>query len=275
MSEARVLLSGLAFGESPRWHEGRLWFANWCTPEIIAVDLQGRSEVMAHAPTTLPVCIDWLPDGRLLVVSGRESRLLRQEPGGELVTHATLSDLAPIWNEIVVDGRGNIYVNGGGFDEPGLIALITPDGAARKVAADLAFPNGMAVTPDNKTLIVAESHATCLTAFDIEEDGSLSGRRVWADLAGLAPDGISLDAEGAVWYATVPGMCCVRVKEGGEILQKIQLDRACFACMLGGEDKRTLFMLVAEWHGFEGMTDQARTGLVLLADAPVAGAGWP
>ncbi|GCE07444.1 SMP-30/gluconolactonase/LRE family protein [Dictyobacter aurantiacus] len=275
MSDTQVLLSGLAFGESPRWHQGRLWFSHWGTDEIIAIDPQGKSKVVARVPTALPFCIDWLHDGRLLVVSGREGLLLRQESGGELVTHATLSHLAPIWNEIVVDGRGNIYVNGGGFDAPGVIAVITPDGTVRQVAEGLAFPNGMAVTPDNKTLIVAESHATCLTAFDINADGNLSRRRVWADLAGLAPDGICLDSEGAVWYATVPGMCCVRVKKGGEVLQRIQLDRGCFACMLGGQDKRTLFMLAAEWHGFEHMMDQERTGKILIANVSVPGVGWP
>ncbi|WP_201363493.1 SMP-30/gluconolactonase/LRE family protein [Dictyobacter formicarum] len=275
MSEVQTLLSGLAFGESPRWHEGRLWFSHWGTNEVVAVDLEGKSEVVVRVPTTLPFCIDWLPDGRLLVVSGREGLLLRREPDGELVTHATLSSLASIWNEIVVDGRGNIYVNGGAFDAPGVIALVTPDGTVRQVADGLAFPNGMVVMPDNRTLIVAESYATRLTAFDIDADGRLSNRRVWADLQGLAPDGICLDVEGAVWYASVPGKCCARVREGGEVVQTIQLDRGCFACMLGGGDRQALFMVAAEWHGFEHMMDQAHTGQVLITHAPAPGAGWP
>lgn len=275
MSEVQTLLTGLAFGESPRWHEGRLWFSNWGTQQIVAIDLSGKSEIMVHVPTTLPFCIDWLPDGRLLVVSGQESLLLRREPDGELVTHAILSSLARVWNEIVVDGRGNIYLNGGGFDAPGIIALITPDGLVRQVAHGIAFPNGMVVTPDNKTLIVAESHASRLAAFDIDGDGSLSKRRVWAELEGFAPDGICLDAEGAVWYGDVPNKCCVRVREGGEIVQMIQLDRGCFACMLGGINKQTLFMLAAEWRGFEHMTDQARTGQVLITPVSVPGVGWP
>ena len=275
MAELQTLLTGLAFGESPRWHEGRLWFSNWGTQEIVAVDMEGKSEVMAHVPTTLPFCIDWLPNGRLLVVSGREGLLLRQESDGELVTHANLRNFADIWNEIVVDGHGNIYVNGGGFDAPGIVVLLTPNGSVRQVADNIAFANGMVITPDNKTLIIAESHGNCLTAFDIDEEGNLSKRRIWAKLEGAAPDGICLDAEGAVWYGDVPNKCCVRVREGGEVLQKIHLDRGCFACMLGGSNKQTLFLMVAEWHGFEHMADQARTGQVLTIEAPAQGIGWP
>ncbi|MFL5704616.1 MAG: SMP-30/gluconolactonase/LRE family protein [Ktedonobacteraceae bacterium] len=275
MPELQTLLTGLGFGESPRWHEGRLWFSNWGIQEVVAVDLEGKNEVMVRVPTSIPFCIDWLPDGCLLVVSGREGLLLCRESDGELVTHADLSGLAGIWNEIVVDGRGNVYINGGDFDAPGMIALVTPDGSARLVADGIAFPNGMAVTPDNKTLIVAESHGNCLTAFDIDADGNLSNRRVWAALEGAAPDGVCLDAEGAVWYGDVPNKCCVRVREGGEVLQTIHLDRGCFACMLGGVNKQTLFLMAAEWRGFEHIADGARTGQVLTAQAPAPGVGWP
>jgi sugar lactone lactonase YvrE len=243
--------------------------------EVVAVDLSGKSEVMVRVPTTIPFCIDWLPDGRLLVVSGREGLLLRREPNGELVTHAMLSSLARIWNEIVVDGRGNVYINGGDFDAPGIIALVTPERSVRLVADGIAFPNGMAVTPDNKTLIVAESYGNRLTAFDIDADGNLLNRRVWAVLEGFAPDGICLDAEGAVWYGDVPNKCCVRVREGGEVVQTIHLDRGCFACMLGGMSKQTLFLMTAEWRGFEHMADGARTGQVLTTRAPAPGVGWP
>ena len=207
MPELQTLLTGLAFGESPRWHGGRLWFSNWGTQQVVAVDLEGKSEVMVRVPTTIPFCIDWLPDGHLLVVLGREGLLLRREPNGELVTHAVLSSLAHIWNEIVVDGRGNVYINGGDFGAPGIIALVTHDRSVRLVADGIAFPNGMAVTPDNKTLIIAESHGNRLTAFDIDADGNLSNRQVWAALEGAAPDGICLDAEGAVWYGDVPNKC--------------------------------------------------------------------
>ena len=271
-SEVQTLLTGLGFGESPRWHQGRLWFSNWGAQEIVAVDLNGNSQVVVRVPTTIPFCIDWLPDGRLLVVSGREGLLLRQESDGSLVTHA---DLTPIsnqgWNEIVVDGRGNIYANGG----PGIIALVTPDGTARQVADGIAFPNGMAITPDNKTLIIAESYGKRLTAFDIVADGNLSNRHVWADLGDGCPDGICIDAEGAVWYGDVPNKRCVRVREGGEVLQTINIDRGCFACMLGGADKTTLFMMAAEWHGFEHMNDRARTGQIYTMEAPFPGVGWP
>jgi len=282
MPALRTLMNGLVIGESPRWHEGRLWFAHWGAQEIIAVDVEGNSEVVAQGPSGLGWSIDWLPDGRLLV-TGRQ--LLRREADGSLVTHADLSGVSDGWNEIVVDGRGNIYLNSVGFRfgeeefRPGIIALVTPDGSVRQVADGIAFPNGMVVTPDNSTLIVAESFAGRLTAFDIAADGSLSNRRVWAE--GLAPDGICVDAEGAVWTSTGKADC-VRVGEGGEILQRIELDRSPFACMLGGNDRKTLFMPAAEWRLQDSVADNLlrltsgpRTGQVLAAPAPAPGAGWP
>ena len=178
-----------------------------------------------------------------------------------------LSDKA--WNEIVVDGRSNTYVNGG------VLALVTSDGTVRQVATGFAFPNGMAITPDNTNLLLADLDGKRLTAFDIASDGSLSHRRVSADLGDGVPDGICLDAEGAVWYADVPNKRCVRVREGGEVLQTIALDRGCFACMLGGEDRKTLFLVTREWHGMERAADDTQTGQVLTIEAPVAGAGWP
>jgi sugar lactone lactonase YvrE len=199
----------------------------------------------------------------------------------------TYSDLCrvskpPPGNELVVDGRGNAYVNGGGFDlmagepfAPGVIALVTPDGSARQVADGLAFPNGMLVTSNNATLVVAESYAKRLSAFDIAADGSLLRRRVWADLGDGVPDGICLDADDAVWYADVPNKRCVRVREGGEVLQKIELDRGCFACALGGADRSTLFMMATEWNGPAGMFAEPRTGQVLTVEAPAPGVGWP
>ena len=281
MPEVQTVLTGLAFGESPRWHDGRLWFSNWGAQEIVAVDLEGKSEVIVRMPS-FPFSIDWLPDGRMLVVSGREGLLLRWETDGELLTHADLSGLARVWNEIVVDDRGNAYVNGGGFDllageafAPGIIALVTPDGSVRQVADGIAFPNGMAVTPDTKTLIVAESYAKRLTAFDIEATGLLSNRRVWADLGDGVPDGICIDAEGAVWYGDVPNKRCARVREGGEVLETIDLDRGCFACMLGGVNKQTLFLMAAEWGGPAAMAEAPRTGQVLTAQASAPHAGWP
>jgi sugar lactone lactonase YvrE len=187
------------------------------------------------------------------------------------MTYADLTSLDSIFNEIVVDGRGNAYINGG------IVVLVTPDGSARQVADGISFGNGMAVTPDNSTLIVAESHGNRLTAFDIAADGSLSNRHVWADLRDGFPDGICLDADGAIWYGDVPNKRCVRVREGGEVLQTIDLDRGCFACMLGGADRRTLFMMTAEWHGMENIDVmvEARTGQVLTVEAPARGAGRP
>lgn len=276
-----TLMTGISFGESPRWHGGRLWFSDWGAEELIAVDLQGDSEVMARV-RSFPFCIDWLPDGRLLIVHSRDRLLLRREPDGSLVTHTDLGKLCDHgWNEITVDGRGNAYVSSVGFDlmagdepGPGMVALVTPDGAARRVADGLAFPNGMAVTPDGSALIVAESYASRLTAFDIAADGGLSNRRGWADLGDGVPDGICLDAEGAAWYADVPNKRCVRVREGGEVLQTVGLDRGCFACMLGGADRKTLFLVTREWHGTD-ISKGTGTGQVLATSAPAPGAGWP
>jgi sugar lactone lactonase YvrE len=281
MSEPQTLMSGFAFGESPRWRDGRLWFSDWGALEIVAVDPEGRSEVMVHMPSS-PFCIDWLPEGRLLVVLGPEGLLLRREPDGSVVTHSDLSSLSNHpWNDIVVDGRGNAYVGNIGFDfpegefAPGILALVVPDGSARQVADGVAFPNGMALTPDGSTLILAESYGNRLTAFDIAADGRLSDRRVWADLGDGVPDGICLDAEGAVWYGDVPNKQCVRVREGGEVLQTIELEGGCFACMLGGVDRKTLFMVSQEWGGTVSSGDEERTGRLLTVPAPAAGAGWP
>lgn len=278
-----ILMTGIVFGEQPRWHEDRLWFSDWGSREVIAVDLDGNSEVVLRAPS-FPCCVGWLPDGRLLLVSARDGLLLRKELDGRLVTHGDLSQVStpPAGNELVVDGRGNAYVNGIGFDlmagepfAPGIVALVSPNGSARRVADGLAFPNGMLVTPDNATLIVAESYANRLSAFDISADGSLSGRRVWADLGDGVPDGICLDADGAVWYSDVPNKRCVRVREGGEVLQRVEIDRGCFACALGGADGRTLFMMATTWNGPTGMFAEPRTGQVLTAQAPAPGVGWP
>jgi sugar lactone lactonase YvrE len=279
MPEPHILLSGLVMGEAPRWHENRLWCTDLGAREVLAIDLFGTSEVVAYVPS---LGLGFLPDGRLLIVSMRDGLLLRREPDGSLVTHADLTSLSrQPWNDLVVDGRGHAYVDNIGFEFPGgefapagILALVTPDGSARQVAEGLAFPNGMAVTPDNSTLIVAESYGARLTAFDIAADGSLSNQRVWASLDGAHPDGICLDAEGAVWYADVPAKRCVRVRAGAETLQAIELDRGCFACALGGTEKRTLFIVAAEFPAAASGVG-ARTGQVLMAEAPAPGAGWP
>jgi sugar lactone lactonase YvrE len=268
---AEVLWTGIALGESPRWHDGRLWFSDW-----VAGELRAGDDVVMRL-SSFPFSFDWLPDGRLIVVSGREAVLLA---GGE--PYAELGAIAaPPWNELVVDGRGNAYVNYAGFEfpggefAPGGVAIVRPDGSGERVADGLAFPNGMAVTADGSTLIVAESYAGRLTAFAIGEDGSLSERRVWAAVDGSAPDGICIDASGAVWYADVPNRRCVRVREGGEVLDMVELDRGGFACMLGGEDGRTLFIMAAEWGGIGNVGAGEPTGQVLAVQAPEPGAGWP
>lgn len=272
-------MKSIGLGESPRWHEDRLWFSDWVAHDVIALSPSGEHEVMASVDA-FPFSIDWLPDGRMLVTSGRE--VLRLE-GGSLVTHRDLGELSEYgWNEIVVDGNGNVYVNGPGFDlmgggefAPGIVALFRPDGSAEVVAGELAFPNGMAITPDGSTLIVADSYAKELIGFEIATDGGLTNRRTWADLGDGVPDGICVDAEGAVWYADVPNRRCVRVREGGEVLQPIEVDRGCFACMLGGEQGDTLFITAQEWNGPEGIFNEPRTGRVLAVDAPAPHAGHP
>jgi sugar lactone lactonase YvrE len=283
MADVHVLLSDLVIGESPRWHEDRLWFAHWGTGEIVAVDLEGDSEIVANGRPGLGWSIDWLPDGRLLV-TGEE--LTRHEPDGSMVRHADLSSIDDTgWNEIVVDGRGNVYVNSVGFHfgaeefRPGAIALITPDGSVRQVADGIAFANGMVVTPDNSTLVIAESFAGTLTAFDIAADGSLSNRRVWA--AGVAPDGICIDLDGAIWTGS-GASSCVRVGDGGELLDRIELDGMPFACMLGGPGRKTLFVMVADWDrsadpgdNMARLTSGPRTGQIITIEAPAPGAGWP
>jgi sugar lactone lactonase YvrE len=285
--QPQVLATDLVIGESARWHDGRLWLSNWGAAEILTFDEDGHRELITKVPTTIPFSIDWLSNGQLLITAGPEQRLLRQEPDGSLVDHADLTGLPGGLNEIVIDGRGTIYVNGGADfypDEgvaPGFIAAISSDGTVRQVADGIAFPNGMAVTEDNSTLIIAESFAGKLTAFDITEDGSLDNRRTFAD---ALADGICMDAEGAVWtpswYDNAP--CCLRVAEGGEVLDRIPLDQSGFACALGGPEGRTLFMLTADWHMDEEFMDNLNrlttgphTGHVLTTTVSVPSAGWP
>jgi sugar lactone lactonase YvrE len=274
-------MEGIVLGESPRWHDGRLWCCDWGARQLLAIDLDGHREVVPTAPS-VPWSIDWLPDGRLLFTAAGERALVAQAADGSQQRYADLAHLSSYgWNELVVDGRGNAYINnidydmmGGESPRPGIIAVVTPDGAARLVADEVEFPNGMVVTADDSTLIVAESHGRRLTAFDIGTDGGLSNRRVWADLGDGAPDGICLDADGAVWYADVPNRRSVRVREGGEVLETVTVDRGCFACMLGGEAGDTLFVVAADWRGTASM-DQGRTGIVVTATAPAPHAGRP
>jgi sugar lactone lactonase YvrE len=279
--EREVLLGGLGFGEGPRWHDGRLWFSDMGAARVMAVDLDGRAEVVLEVPTR-PSGLGWLPDGRLLVVSMRDRQVLRREPDGEVVVHADLADLASFdCNDMVVDGLGRAYVGNAGFDlsarplevRPAEVVLVTPDGEARVVDDEVVFPNGSVVTPDGSTLVVAETFGQCLTAFTIGEDGALTDRRSFASLRGTSPDGICLDAEGAVWVADANGSACLRVREGGEVVDRIDTGRGCFACMLGGPDRRTLFLMTAE--GFEGAAIRRRTAAVEFVEVEVPGAGCP
>ena len=290
MPKLNVLLSDLRMPESPRWHEGRLWFCNWTDRQVMAVDQNGAAEVIVTEATApqrpMGYSIDWLPDGRLLITG---DKLRRREHDGSVATVAEQSA-----NEIVVDGRGSIYINGADFgmravredrplssNPPGSIKLITPDGQLRQVADDIQFPNGMVITPDNRSLIISESFAARLTAFDIDDKGGLSNRRVFAE--GIAPDGICLDADGAVW--TSAGISSVaRVAEGGEILDRVELpeNRAQPGLMLGGSDGRTLFISTWEWRAADGAADNLhrlatgpRTGEILTLAVSVPGAGWP
>ncbi|MCI3275374.1 SMP-30/gluconolactonase/LRE family protein [Streptomyces cylindrosporus] len=280
MTEVTTVLTGRGLVESPRWHGDRLYFSDWSAGEVVAVDAAGRCEVVARV-ASLPLCTAWLPDGGLLIVSSADGRLLRREPDGGLALYADLG--APGWNDIVADGRGNTYVNRVAFDpmagedtKPGTVHLVTPDGVVREAADDIAFPNGMAVTADGSTLIVADSYRHRLLAFDIDPDGGLSARRVWADLGEGTPDGICTDAENAVWYADVPGRCCVRVAEGGTVLRTVTLDRGAFACALGGPDRRTLYVTAARWQGMtEAEMVAPGSGQVLAVPVEVPGAGLP
>jgi sugar lactone lactonase YvrE len=278
MDETRTVLTGRGLLESPRWHEGRLYVSDWSAGEVLAVDAAGATEVVARVDS-LPLCSAWHPDGRLIVVDSPGARLLRLEHDGTLTTYAELG--RPGWNDIVVDGRGNVYVNRAGFDpmageevRPGSVTLVAADGSVSEVADDIAFPNGMAVTGDNGTLIVADSYRSCLVAFDIGTDGGLANRRVWAELGDGAPDGICVDAENAVWYADVPNRCCVQVAEGGAVLRTVDLDRGGFACALGGPEGRTLFVAAAEWRGMSELVTPG-SGQVVALDVDVPGAGWP
>lgn len=270
MGETRLVVDGLGFPESTRWHDGRVWLCNWGTGEVLAVTTEGEREVMARLdPQTLPFSIDWDADGRLLVIDGPRRLLLRAQPDGSQETVADLTGFGSgPFNELVVDAQGNAYVNGG----PGAVVCVRPDGGTEQVADGLKWPNGMAVIDDGRTLVVADSHAQQLIAFDVADaDGKLSGRRVWAEVE-YAPDGICGDADGAIWCASVPGRSCVRLQEGGEVLSTVSVDRGCFACMLGGDDGRTLFIAAAEWRGMDTAMREGPgvTGRLLAAPGQAA-----
>jgi sugar lactone lactonase YvrE len=280
VEETKILLDGLAFGEGPRWHDGRLWFSDMYMLRVVAVDMSGHTEVIAEVPGQ-PSGLGWLPDGRLLIVSMTDRRLLQLEHGG-MVEVADLRSLTTgLCNDMVVDAQGRAYIGHTGFDfyandppAPASLIMVMPDGHARVVATQANFPNGTVITPDGRTLIVAESLDSRLTAFDIQPDGSLTGRRLWALTAPACPDGICLDAEGAIWIASPQTKEVLRIREGDQIDRRISLSRSAFACMLGGPDRRTLFILTAESF-IPDETKAKMSGRVEYVKVDIPGAGLP
>lgn len=280
MRRSRVLLSGLRFPEDPRWRDGRLWFSDMHDGRVIALGDAGQAETILTLDDE-PSGLGWLPDGRLLVVSVRERKLLRREPDGRLALHADLSSVLPFnANDMVVDASGRAYVGNFGFDlnagerpKPTTLALVHPDGRVAVAADDLSFPNGAVITPDGRTLILAETLAARLTAFDIAADGTLSKRRLWAQLDKAVPDGICLDAEGAIWVASPISQAFLRVREGGEIAERIGIETNAYACMLGGADRRTLFLCTAEQH--DPAKTGTRRGRIEAVEVDVPGVGLP
>jgi sugar lactone lactonase YvrE len=290
VSDAKVLATGLFFGEGPRWHAGRLWFSDFYDHAVKSVDASGsvRTELTIDDH---PSGLGWLPDGRLLVVSMNKRQVLRVDPDAVRV-HADLSGVAAHrTNDMVVDAVGRAYVGNFGFrlddelkrrgvegvlaDHPvANLACVDPDGSVHLAAGDMHFPNGSVITPDGRTLIVAETLALRLTAFDIAADGSLSNRRVWAPVGMRAPDGICLDAAGNVWIANAIAPECVLVAPGGEIVATVSTDQPCYACMLGGEDGRTLFMMTAP-SSLAEIASASRQGHVMTAVVQVPRAGRP
>lgn len=279
--QTTTLISDLCFGEGPRWHDGRLWFSDMHAHQVLAVDAHGNREVMLeveHQPSGL----GWLPNGELLVVSMTDRRLLRWD-GNQLVQHADLTDLAGFYcNDMVVDGNGRAYVGNFGFDlhagaeqKPAELICVEADGSARVVADDIMFPNGTVITPDARTLIVAESFASRLTAFDIETNGDLCNRRLWAKLPeGAVPDGICLDSDGGIWSASPTTNECLRQIEGGEVTHRVSVDRGAFACMLGGDDGNTLHILTSG-SSDPDVCQRERSARIEICQAPFPRSGCP
>ncbi len=277
-----VVLDGLAFPEGPRWHEGRLWFSDQHDKRVVAMSVDGTAETIVEVPQQASG-LGWLPDGRLLVVSMLDRTVMRLEADGSFVVHADLSGLAPgACNDMVVDGSGRAYVGNFGFDMYGgerarltVVIAVEPDGTTSVAADDLAFPNGSIITPDGATLLVGESMAGWISAFDIAPDGTLSNRRVWAQLAATTVDGMCLDAEGAIWAACPYTGRVLRVREGGEIVDEVKgTHPGAFACMLGGDDRLTLYLCTAPTH-VPDETRVAHAGRIEAVVVDVPGAGLP
>jgi sugar lactone lactonase YvrE len=280
----RTLLGGGSFFESPRWHDGRWWVSDFFRKVVLAVDERGREEEIARVEAQ-PSGLGWLPDGSLIVVSMRDRRVLRQVDDGHLAVHADLAKLCD-WhaNDMVIASGGRAYVGNFGFDlgaaeqVPTKLVRVDPDGSASVAADGLLFPNGSVITPDGRTLIVGETFGRRYTAFAIGDDGSLTERRGWADLraARISPDGCTLDAEGCIWTADAAHGRCCRIAEGGDVVEEVPLPAGlrCFACMLGGEDGRTLLLCGAP--DYDAQRRSASCDAVLLTTrVAVPHAGLP
>ena len=278
--ETAVLVDGLVFPECPRWHNGKLWFSDVYAYRVMTVDLKGNTETIVEVPGQ-PSGLGWLPDGRLLVVSSTDRRLLRLDPGGPLEA-ANLWDVASFHcNDMVVDRLGKAYIGNFGFDlidrqpvAPAEIVLVTPDGGVRIVADEMTFPNGTVITPDGHTFIVGETFAQRLTAFDIQPDGSLTGRRIWAELGNVTPDGICLDAENAIWVASPGSSEVLRVREGGEVTHRMKMATPAYACMLGGPKRRILFVCTSGTLHPDEARNQ-KSGRIETVPVDIPGAGLP
>ena len=270
MQAAKIIANGFGLVKSPRWHDDAIWFADWNAGQILRMSGAEPSPKTVASLASLPLSFDFLPDGSMVAVDAVNARLLNRDANGTFAIHTDLAMYREgLWNEIVVDGKGNCYING-----PGL-AMVDTAGKTHFLDETFAFANGMAILQDGKTLVIAKSHGHRLTAFDIDAHGTPTRRRVWAALGSGTPDGICADAEGHIWYADVPNQCCVRVREGGEVIEKIKIDRGAFACMLGGPDRRTLFITAANWMGMDAIAKMPGTGQLLAATVDVAGAGRP
>lgn len=290
MADTSILIDGLYFGEGPRWRDGRLWFSDFYDYAVKSLDLNGQLRI-EHQFDDYPSGLGWLPDGRLLVVSMTALSVLRQE-GDDFLVHADLSSICRYkCNEMLVDAQGRAYIGDFGFNLDAEIAQlgvegvlanhptsslvrVDPDGSVQLVAPDMHFPNGTVITPDGRTLIIAESLGMCLTAFSIAGDGSLSNRRIWAHVGASAPDGICLDVDGNVWFADAIAPQCVLIAQGGEVLRRVTTHNNCYACMLGGRDGRDLFMLTAQSSDAAEAAERP-TGQIEIYRAPAARAGYP
>jgi sugar lactone lactonase YvrE len=274
-----VLLEDLCFGEGPRWRDGKLWFSDMHDQRVCTVTTAGEKQVVLKLEDDQPSGLGWLPDGRLLVVSMTKRQLLIFD-GTTLEVYADLSHLAPYHcNDMVVDSAGRAYVGNFGFNlhqqakpiETNLIR-VDPDRSAKIVAEDVFFPNGTVITPDEKTLIVGETFARILSAFDIDRDGGLSNRRVWAQLPeGAVPDGICLDSGGGIWSASPSSNDCIRQIEGGEVTHRIDTERGAFACMIGGDN---LFVLTSS-SSDPAKCRANRDARIEVFPAPYSASGYP